>query len=288
MGDQDQQNGEGQSDQQNQTDGQSQSNAQTPPVAKQASPAAMAAAGLATDGAQSQGDGQSSVADSQSDTGQSSTAQQTHSAGSGQAQTPGLQAGAYRLSLTEAQRKKLVDEGVLDLSEEQYTGGVRHQIESLRKRATTAEKKLSDIAAAQAEADRKALEEQNRFKELYEKEREARESERAARKDDLVRSRFLLTAQSKGFVDPDSAFVIAKSLAGFGAVAVGDAGAVSGIDELIETLTKDKPYLIPPPQSQKAQSVGSASNPAPQTPPAPKTLAEAGDRLEQALRTGVS
>ena len=34
MGDQDQQNGEGQSDQQNQTDGQS--NAQTPPVAKQA------------------------------------------------------------------------------------------------------------------------------------------------------------------------------------------------------------------------------------------------------------
>lgn len=92
MGDQDQQNGEGQSDQ------------------------------------QSQGDGQSSAADSQSDTGQSSTTQQTHSAGSGQAQTPGLPAtepaGAYRLSLTEAQRKKLVEEGVLNLSEEQYTGGV--------------------------------------------------------------------------------------------------------------------------------------------------------------------
>jgi len=46
MGDQDQQNSEGQSDQQNQTDGQSQSNAQTPPVAKQALPAVMAAAGL--------------------------------------------------------------------------------------------------------------------------------------------------------------------------------------------------------------------------------------------------
>ena len=52
-------------------------------------------------------------------------------------------------------------------------------------------------------------------------------------------------------------------------------------------LVKDKPYLIPPPQ-QKAQSVGTASNPAPQTPPAPKNLAEAGDRLEQALRTGVT
>ena len=70
MGDQDQQNGEGQSDQQNQTDGQSQSNAQTPPA----------------DGTQSQGDGQSSAADSQSDTGQSSTAQQTHSTSSGQAE----------------------------------------------------------------------------------------------------------------------------------------------------------------------------------------------------------
>jgi hypothetical protein len=264
MGDQDQQNGEGQSDQQNQTDGQSQSNAQTPPA----------------DGTQSQGDGQSSAADSQSDTGQSTTTQQT--------QTPGLQAGAYRLSLTEAQRKKLVDEGVLDLSEEQYTGGVRHQIESLRKRATTAEKKLSDIAAAQAEADRKALEEQSRYKELYEKERQAREAESTGRKSDAIRSRFLLAAQSKGIVDPDVAFTVAKSLPGFAAVAVDDEGKVSGIDELVEMLVKDKPYLIPPPQSQKAQSVGSASNPAPQTPSAPKSLAEAGDRLEQALRTGVS
>jgi len=262
MGDQDQQNGEGQSDQQNQTDGQS--NAQTPPA----------------DGAQNQGDGQSSAADSQTDTGQSGDSQQT--------QTPGLQAGAYRLSLTEAQRKKLVEEGVLDLSEEQYTGGVRHQIESLRKRATTAEKKLSDIAAEQAEADRKALEEQSRYKELYEKERQAREAESTGRKSDAIRSRFLLTAQSKGIVDPDVTFTVAKSLPGFATVSVDDEGKVSGIDELVEMLVKDKPYLIPPPQSQKAQSVGSASNPAPQTPPAPKSLAEAGDRLEQALRTGVS
>jgi len=266
MGDQDQQNGEGQSDRPNQTDGQSQSNAQTPPA----------------DGAQTQGqtDDQSGATGSRTDTGQSGDSQQT--------QTPGLQAGAYRLSLTEAQRKKLVDEGVLDLSEEQYTGGVRHQIESLRKRATTAEKKLSDIAAAQAEADRKALEEQSRYKELYEQERQAREVESTGRKSDAIRSRFLLAAQSKGIVDPDVAFTVAKSLPGFAMVAVDDEGKVSGVDDLVETLVKDKPYLIPPPQSQKAQSVGSASNPAPQTPPAPKSLAEAGDRLEQALRTGVS
>ena len=165
---------------------------------------------------------------------------------------------------------------------------MRHQVETLRKRATTAERKLSDIASAQTEADRKALEEQNRYKELYEQERQAREAESTGRKSDAIRSRFLLAAQSKGIVDPDVAFTVAKSLPGFAAVAVDDEGKVSGIDELVEMLVKDKPYLIPPPQSQKAQSVGSASNPAPQTPPAPKTLAEAGDRLEQALRTGVS
>ncbi|MFB3882457.1 MAG: hypothetical protein ACE149_14415 [Armatimonadota bacterium] len=259
MGDQDQTNDQSH-------DGQQQTDGQTPPG----------------DGSQTPGqtDGQSGDGGQSRDAGQSDGTQQ-------QTQTPGVQAGGYKLSLTEAQRKKLVEEGVLELSDEQYTGGVRHQVETLRKRASAAEKKLSDIAAAQAEADRKSLEEQNRYKELYEQERQARETERAARKDDLVRSRFLLAAHAKGFVDPDGAFVLAKSLSGFGAVAVDDAGTVSGLDGLIETLSKDKPYLIAQPQEKpKPQSVGSASNPAPQTPPAPKTLSEAGDRLEQALRSG--
>jgi len=262
MGDQDQTS---QSDQQNQGDEQSQGSAQTPPA----------------DGTQSQADDQPGATGSQTDTGQSGDTQQT--------QTPGLQAGAYRLSLTEAQRKKLVEEGVLELSEEQYTGGVRHQVETLRKRATTAERKLSDIASAQAEADRKALEEQNRYKELYEQEHQARETDRVARKDDLVRSGFLLAATRAGVVDPEVAFVVAKSLPSFTAVQVSDEGVVSGIDEIVESLVKDKPYLVSQSQPQpKPQSVGTASNPAPQTPPAPKSLAEAGDRLEQALRTGVS
>ena len=262
MGDQNQTS---QSDQQNQGDEQSQGSAQTPPA----------------DGTQSQADDQPGATGSQTDTGQSGDTQQT--------QTPGLQAGAYRLSLTEAQRKKLVEEGVLELSEEQYTGGVRHQVETLRKRATTAERKLSDIASAQAEADRKALEEQNRYKELYEQEHQARETDRVARKDDLVRSRFLLAATKAGVVDPEVAFVVAKSLPSFTAVQVSDEGVVSGIDEIVESLVKEKPYLVSQSQPQpKPQSVGTASNPAPQTPPAPKSLAEAGDRQEQALRTGVS
>jgi len=206
-----------------------------------------------------------------------------------QTQTPGIQAGGYKLSLTEVQRKRLLDDGVLELSEEQYTGGVRQQIETLKRRATAAERRLAEIAAAQEEAERKALEEQERYKELYEKERQAREKEASGRKDDAVRARFLLAAQSKGIVDPDVAFLIAKALPTFTAVQVDDEGKVTGIDEVVEALVKEKPYLVSQPQQQpKPQSVGAASNPAQQSPPPPKNLAEAGDRLEQALRTGVT
>ena len=56
----------------------------------------------------------------------------------------------------------------------------------------------------------------------------------------------------------------------------------------VEKLVKEKPYLVSQQQQPKPQSVGAASNPAQQSPPAPKNLAEAGDRLEQALRTGVT
>jgi len=70
---------------------------------------------------------------------------------------PGIQAGGYKLSLTEAQRKKLVEEGVLELSDEQYTGGVRHQVESVRKRATKAERKLGETAWGRPQGTRGQL-----------------------------------------------------------------------------------------------------------------------------------
>jgi hypothetical protein len=279
MGDQDQQNQSAASgqNQQNQAAGQDQGGAQT---------------GAADGAGASQATSQSASAASgqQSDVGQSSKAsQQTHSASSGQAETPGIQAGGYKLSLTEAQRKRLLDEGVLEISEEQYTGGVRQHIETLKRRASTAERRLAEIASAQEEAERKALEEQERYKELYEKEHQAREAEAVARREDTIRSRFLLAAQSKGIVDPDVAYVIAKTLPEFAGVALGEDGAVAGIDSVLDSLIGSKPYLISQPKEQpKPQSVGTASNPAPRNPPAPKSLAEAGDRLEQALRTGVT
>jgi len=287
MSEQDQQN------KQNQTDGQGQSGAQAGAGSGAAAPnqAAGQKDQSATGGQQSAQAGGQSAAGGQ----QGAAAQgDAHSPGTGQVsqqqtETPGIQAGGYKLSLSEAQRKRLVDDGVLELSEEQYTGGVRQQIEAFKRRATAAERRLAEIAAAQEETERKALEEQERFKELYEKERQAREKEASGRKDDAIRARFLLAAQSKGIVDPDVAFIVAKSLPPFGAVQVDDEGKVTGIDEVVETLVKEKPYLVSQPQQQpKPQSVGAASNPAQQSPPPPKNLAEAGDRLEQALRTGVT
>jgi len=237
---------------------------------------------------------------------------QAAQAGSGQTQTPGASAegrsgagepkgrpvptqaaagkqpeGGYRLSLTEAQRARLLEEGVLEVSEEQYTSGVRQQMEVLRRRASSAEKRLAEIAAEQEAAERKALEEQSRYKELYEKERQGREAEAAARREDLIRSRFLLAAQARGVVDPEVAFVIARGMPEFAGVGLDEEGAVTGLEPVLESLLAGKPYLVSQPQA-KPQTVGAASNPAPQTPPSPKNLAEAGDRLEQALRTGVT
>jgi hypothetical protein len=196
-------------------------------------------------------------------------------------------AKGVQVKLTQEQIDRLLKDGTLEMTDDHYSGAVRERISQLTARAKTAEKKLGEITSAQEEAERKSLEEQARYKELYEKERQGREAESAARKDDLVRSRFLLAATRAGVVDPDVAFVVAKSLPGFAMVGVDDEGKVSGIDELVEMLTKDKPYLVAAKEPPKPQSVGAPSNPGPQTPPAPKSLAEAGDRLEQALRTGV-
>jgi len=209
--------------------------------------------------------------------------------GQAQSQTPAIQAKGIQVKLSQEQIDRLVKDGTLELSDDTFTGAVRDRIAQLTARAKGAERRLAEIAAAQEEAERKALEEQERFKELYEKERQAREKEASGRKDDAIRARFLLAAQSKGVVDPDVAFIIARSLPPFGAVQVDDEGKVTGIDEVVETLVKEKPYLVSQPQTQpKPQSVGAASNPAEQSPPPPKNLAEAGDRLEQALRTGVT
>jgi len=202
--------------------------------------------------------------------------------------TPDKPPAGFRFQLTDAQRNALLAGQPLVLSDEQYTGGVRDQMDVLRRRATSAERRLSEIAAAQEEADRKALEEQERYKELYEKERQRSSSIEAARKEDLLRHSFFLASTRAGIIDPEVALVVAKGLPAFADLQITDEGKVTGVEELVKSLVESKPYLVvqTPKGGGPPTSIGSASNPAPQTLPAPKTLAEAGDRLEAALRTG--
>jgi len=141
-------------------------------------------------------------------------------------------------------------------------------------------RRLAEIAAAHEEAERKALEEQERYKELYEKERQAREAEATARREDTIRSRFLLAAQSRGVVDPDVAYIIAKTLPEFAGVALGDDGVVTGIDAVIESLIGSKPYLVSQPKEQpKPQSVRATSDPSPPGAAAPRRMRPAPPSL---------
>jgi len=198
--------------------------------------------------------------------------------------TPGTQAGGYKVQLTDEQRRVLLDSGSLVLTDEQYSGGVRQEMEDLRRRARSAEKRLAEIAAQREEDEKKALVEQERYKELYEKEQQAHGATREGRKTDLIRSAFNLAAVRAGIVDPDLAFIAAKASPLFAKIEANDEGSVSGIDDVVKAIVEQKPFLVS--QEQQRQSVGTASNPNVSEAPPPKTLAEAGDRLESTLKTG--
>lgn len=190
-----------------------------------------------------------------------------------------------QIKLRQEQVERLLADGTLEVDEDQFTGVVRERMSQLTARAKGAEEKLAAVVAGIDEAERKALEEQERFKELYEKERSAHEQTGAARKDDLLRSRFLLGATKAGIVDPDAAYLLAKPLSNFAQVQVNDQGEVTGLDALLKELVEAKPYLL----SQKSTpTVGSVSNPTQQTqdkPPA-ETQEEANRRIREAVQKG--
>ena len=190
-----------------------------------------------------------------------------------------------QIKLRQEQIDGLVRDGTLEVDEDQFTGLVRERMAQLTARAKTAEAELAAIVAAREETERKGLEEQEKFKELYEKERAAHEQTGVARKDEQLRSRFLLGATKAGVVNPDDAYLLAKSLANFTQLQVDDQGEVTGLDALLKELVEAKPYLL----SQKpTPTVGSPTNPTQQTqdrPPA-ETQEEANRRIREAVQKG--
>jgi hypothetical protein len=191
--------------------------------------------------------------------------------------------GGFKVTLTDAQRAALLRGEPLDLSDEQYTGGVRKDLEEQRRLRRAAEKQLAEIAKQREEEEKKALVDQEKFKDLYEKEQAAHVTTQGRRKTDAVRADFMVAAARAGVVDMDLAFLAAKASPLFEKVAVDDEGAVTGVKEVLEQLVKDKPFLV---SGQQRQTFGGPSNPSTTETPAPKTLAEAGDQLETRLKTG--
>jgi vancomycin resistance protein YoaR len=190
--------------------------------------------------------------------------------------------GGFKVTLTDVQRKALLEGKPLELSDEQYTGGVRDQVEKERRSRRAAEKQLADIAKQREEEEKKALVEQEKYKELYEKEAAGHKTTQDARNADAIRSAFLVAAVRAGVVDVDLAFLAAKASPLFAKISLDDNGAVTGVNEVLEDLVKQKPFLV----SQQRQTVGGPSNPNTGELPAPKTLAEAGDQLESRMKTG--
>lgn len=186
----------------------------------------------------------------------------------------------FSVTLTDDQRKAIAEGKPLVLTDEQYTGGVRAQLNTERTRARTAEGQLEKIAKEREEQERKALEEQEKYKELYEREKADREKVSAQRATDLVRADFKLAALKAGIIDPDAAFLLAKSSPTFAeTVKVADNGTVTGITEILKSLMESKPYLV----AQSApvpKPVGGPSNPGPTGGgPEPKNATEAGEAL---------
>lgn len=143
---------------------------------------------------------------------------------------------------------KLSDEQVAKLLEDQRLWKTPRMTELLA--IQKEHKKLKD-----AEDARKAkeLEEQGRFKELSEaKDKEIADLKKSIRDRDVM-DKIKSAASAKGIKDLDAA----SKLIDMTKVTVDEAtGEVKGIDEAIESLAKDKPYLL-----SGTPSIGNPTNP---------------------------
>lgn len=134
----------------------------------------------------------------------------------------------------------------------------RHpRFKSLSERA----KKADDLEKAQSEAERKALEEQGKWKELAEK--NAADAKASAEKlqQVTVNSKIQSEAAKLGIVDTEAAVILLDR----SKITVNEDGTVTGAEDALKALLEAKPYLKG--GAPNTPDVGSGSNPSPgQTP----------------------
>lgn len=116
--------------------------------------------------------------------------------------------------------------------------------------------KFDKLAKEKEEADKKALEEQGKFKELSESQKTELENLRQKLQDRDISTALITKLSPLGVVDLEGALKLVDR----SKIEVSDDGTVTGVDEAVEALKTDKAYLFNGSQSGKPQ-VGSPTNP---------------------------
>lgn len=109
------------------------------------------------------------------------------------------------------------------------------------------------LEAKLAEIDRKKLEEDGKYKDLYEKEKQAKDELETKLTRSQKGTAFRVKAIQAGVVNPDDAL----KLVDIDKISLKD-GEVEGVDDLIKSLQENKPYLF---QKDNKINLGSGTNP---------------------------
>lgn len=132
-------------------------------------------------------------------------------------------------------------------------------------------KKIETIEKANADIKKKALEEQGKFKELY----ETAESEKTALKESIdladKKGAVLASVYSANARKPDTVM----KLVDFKKVTIDENGAISGVEEEIERLKQSDPYLF----GKEGEPVPGTDNRTPGKPGGKVDLVAASDNL---------
>ena len=113
-------------------------------------------------------------------------------------------------------------------------------------------KELKELRKKQDTAEKKKLEKEGKYKELLGKTQKELEQANASISKLEMRNKIANAAVAKGIKDVDAAVKLIDT----SKVTKGEDGEYSGLTEAVESLVKDRPYLV-----NSQQSVGSPSNP---------------------------
>lgn len=126
--------------------------------------------------------------------------------------------------------------------------GVLKDLQAERQKRQTFEKEKSD-------AEAKRLEDEGKFKELYEKSEAEKKAAEERLTEATLRNAFLVEAPKHNIVDADAAWKLMDR----SGVTLGDDGSAQGIEAALKSLVEAKPFLV---QSGPAgKKAGAPSNP---------------------------